>query len=82
MATYVISFDILVINICYHKYVIALHFLFFFFNYLKMYFMCMGVLPSYLTVHHFQVPVEEEKGTEYPGIGVPGGCVLPCGCWK
>lgn len=48
-----------------------------------MYFMCMGVLPSYLTVHHFHaLPVEEEKGTEYPGIGVPGGCVLPCGCWK
>lgn len=41
----------------------------------KLYFYCMGVLHAWC----LQRP---EEGVTSPGIGVRGGCEIPCQCWE
>lgn len=50
----------------------------------KDYFMCMGVLPGCMCVHHMcaRYPRGPEKNIRLPGTWVTDGYLLQCGCWE
>lgn len=46
------------------------------------YFICMGVLPAYISVYHMKALCLQrpEEGVRPPGLGVTGDCDPLCGC--
>jgi len=48
------------------------------------YFMCMDVLPAYVSVLYLLVwyPKRPEKAIEFPGTGIIDSCKTPCRGWK
>lgn len=53
-------------------------------GYLYFYFICVGILPVCISVHHMHAlcPWRSEDGIESSGTGLTDGCDPPCGCWE